>query len=82
LVGTNPLFFYGAHQIADLQRAILSIFDVVFTEISKVPDDPKFVDAGILLELAMSYRYTVPLLVMRNTVLAGRDFMISILMFF
>jgi hypothetical protein len=82
LVGANPLFFYGAHQIADLQRAILSIFDVVFTEISKVPDDPKFVDAGILLELAMSYRYTVPLLVMRNTVLAGRDFMISILMFF
>ncbi|MFB1019342.1 MAG: hypothetical protein QMC37_03795, partial [Flavobacteriales bacterium] len=81
LVGANPLFFYGAHQIADLQRAVLSIFDVVFSQIEKAPDY-KIVDAGDLLELAVSYRYTVPLLVMRNTVLAGRDFMISILMFF
>jgi hypothetical protein len=59
----------------------LSIFDVVFSQIEKAPAY-KIVDAGKLLELATSYRYTVPLLVMRNTVLAGRDFMISILMFF
>jgi hypothetical protein len=71
LVGANFPYFYGAHLAADLNRALLSIADVMLAN----ADDPtKY--ATELLTIAAQYKYTPQLLTLR------RDFLIAVLRFF
>jgi hypothetical protein len=77
LVGVNGWYFYGAHLAANLNRALLSIADVMLANPSK---PGKYTED--LLTIAMKYKYIPQLLALRSLILERVDFLISVLRFF
>lgn len=82
LVGMNPAYFYGIHAAADLAQAQISFMDVVVDNTFGNPcsaDGLSNVQCMVrdMAKLAARYRYWLPMIATRSTVLSYRDAIMS-----
>lgn len=83
LVGLNSPYFYGVHLAAELSRAYVSFMDTTVNNAFGNPCGDEMSDVACMVKdmavLAAEYRYYIPMIVTRTTVLGYRDSIVSAL---